>query len=233
MPSLERRRSPRATLASRVHLRRDHELLGTFEVLNLAAGGLLLAGEPPPTGDALLEVSLPLHEEEEGSELVVPGRLLRVRPTRHGPTFVFTFADLSSDTAVRLQRKIDQNVARAQSARVLIVDDSREIGDALRLQLGWLGHDAHAVTTPLEAVRVLEGPNRVSCAIVDLVLGGADGLDLIAYLAEQHPHIRRVLMSGHGSPGQIGITTRFRPEVGPHEVLGKPWSESTLARALG
>jgi CheY-like chemotaxis protein len=232
-------------MSSRVFLRREQEQLGMFEVLNLAAGGLLLAGEPP-LSDAPLEVSLPLAQEDGdeaeggekdgGSALVVSGRVQRVRPTRHGPTFVFAFTDLSSETATRLQRKIDENVARAQSAHVLVVDDSREIGNALRLQLAWLGHDAYAVTTPLEAVRVLEGPNQVTCAIVDMVLGGADGTDLLAYMAEQHPHIRRVLMSGHTPPGQLGqlgLASRLRPEARPHEVLGKPWSESTLARAVG
>jgi hypothetical protein len=36
-------------------------------------------------------------------------------------------------------------------------------------------------------------------------------------------------MSGHTPPGQLNQATRARP----HEVLGKPWSESTLARAVG
>lgn len=229
----ERRRSARATLNCRATLLRTEtkQSLGAFEVLNLATHGLLLSGEPPAPAGAALEVVLPFGT---GEALLLPGRLMRRRPTRHGPTFVFTFGDLDPALATRLQARVDADVERAQTARVLVVDDSREIGDALRMQLAWLGHAAHAVTTPLEAVHVLEQPNQVEVAIVDLVLGGADGLELLAYLAEQHPHVRRVLMSGHAPPGQLGGPFGIAPPRAlPHEVLGKPWSETTLARAVG
>lgn len=230
MAPFERRRSPRASLATRAIVLRSNETLGSFEVLNLGAGGLLLGGERPGSLEEPLQVVLPLGGEEP---LVLPGRIVRDRPTRHGPTFVFEFTSVPEEMRSDIDRKIAENVAAAQNARVLVVDDSREIGNALRMQLAWLGHPAHAVTTPLEALRVLEEPNRVEVAIVDLVLGGADGLELIAFLAEQHPEVRRVLMTGHAQPGHLEHEVRNGRSALPHDVLGKPWSQSTLARAVG
>ncbi|HEY0707869.1 MAG TPA: response regulator [Polyangia bacterium] len=234
LPSSERRCSPRASLTSRAVVRRQQESLGTFEVLNLAAGGLLLAGDPPEAGsgiapDETVDVVLDLAA---GDPLILPGHLMGARKTRHGSAFVFAFSALPAGVRAQLQTRIDDNVARAQAARVLVVDDSREIGDALCFQLDRLGQAAHAVTTPLEALRLLEEPNQVQVAIVDMVLGGANGLDLLAYLSDQHPNIRRVLMSGHAAAGQLELTARGHQAM-PHEVLAKPWSETTLTRALG
>jgi CheY-like chemotaxis protein len=233
MPTSERRCSPRASLASRVVVRRQEESLGTFEVLNLAAGGMLLAGEPPSPSNQLapdegVNVVLDLAL---GKPLVLPGHLMGARRTRHGSAFVFAFSALPAPVRAELQVRIDGNVARARAAHVLVVDDSREIGDALCLQLDRLGMAAHAVTTPLEALRLLEEPNQVQAAIVDMVLGGANGLDLLAYLSDQHPKIRRVLMSGHSAPGHLELTAMGH-QASPHDVLAKPWSEATLTRAL-
>jgi CheY-like chemotaxis protein len=235
MQSSERRCSPRATFTSRAVVRRQEQSLGTFEVLNLAAGGLLLAGEPPGAANGASPddaVNVVLDLPTGGDPLILPGHLMGARKTRHGSAFVFAFSALPAGVRAQLQDRIDDNVARAQAARVLVVDDSREIGDALCFQLDRLGQAAHAVTTPLEALRLLEEPNQVQVAIVDMVLGGANGLDLLAYLSDQHPTIRRVLMSGHVTPGQLDLSGRGHAAM-PHEVLAKPWSESTLTRALG
>jgi CheY-like chemotaxis protein len=198
-------------------------------VLNLATGGVALVGTSPLPLGAKVEISLPLGLPEP---IALAGHILRERPTLNGPSFVVSWDEPTAPVRDLLQRTIDEALANAQIANVLVVDDSREVGHALRLQLWYLGHAAHAVTSPLEAVRVLEVPNRVSVAIVDLVLGTADGLDLLAFLKDRHPYIRRVLLSGHTHPGQLAHLLRRRPEAVPHEVLGKPWSESTLAQAV-
>jgi CheY-like chemotaxis protein len=230
MSLIDRRRSPRAPLETSATLSRSpQDPLGAFDVVNLAAGGLLLAGRAPAPIDTVLEVTLALAN---GQAVVLPGHILRERTTRDGHAFVVVFGELSSAQQHLVRDTIDLALAAARSAHVLVVDDSAKAGQALRGDLSQLGHAAFAVTNPLEALRLLEQPNRVELAIVDRVLGASDGLDLVAYLAEQHPYLRRVLMSDPQGHAQLASALRQRPQAAPHHLLTKPWTGPALARMV-
>jgi hypothetical protein len=57
-------------------------------------------------------------------------------------------------------------------------------------------------------------------------------VDLLAYLAERHPTVRRVVMAESRSLYDLGrARSSFSFQV--HEVLLKPWSTSDLVRVLG
>ena len=154
MSLIDRRRSPRAPLETSATLSRSpQDPLGGFDVVNLAAGGLLLAGRAPAPVNTVLEVTLALAN---GQPAVLPGHILRERTTRDGHAFVVVFGELSLAQQGLVRDTIDLALAAARSAHVLVVDDSAKAGQALRGDLSQLGHTAFAVTNPLEALRLLE-----------------------------------------------------------------------------
>jgi CheY-like chemotaxis protein len=226
----ERRQHLRAALAASVVLTRNQERIGSFGIINLSAGGVLAAGEPPIKVGERLDALLHLSA---GCEVRAEAVLTRCAQTRRGATFALSFPRISADAEDAIQDAVLAALEETRGASVLIVDDSTEICSALRMQLRRLGHRAFAVGTPLEAVHFLQQPNNIAVALVDLVLGTSNGLDVLAYLADQHPKVRRVLMSGRALPSQLELARHTVLPFSAHEVLPKPWTESSLSRAVG
>ena len=229
-PEAERRRHARALLRASAVLLRADDSLGSFRVVNASVGGLLLGGAMPAPVGTEVEVVLRIGLDDP---VRTRGLICRQQQGRDGAGFAIDFLGLAAEEVDRLQSAVDAFLERVRSASILVVDDSREVGQALSLELAHLGHSAHAVQTPLEAVCLLEERNQVTVAIVDLLLGSEHGLDLLVYLSDRHPNVRRVLMSGHVQPAQLALSRHAAARSAPHEILSKPWTHETLARAVG
>jgi CheY-like chemotaxis protein len=226
----ERREHARAFLRASAVLLRGGESLGNFRVINASVGGILLDGNPPGPVGTRVELVLRLGPDRTMRTQAV---VCREQLGRDGAGFALSFVDLQAEGRQQIQAAVDAFLEKVRRASVLVVDDSREVGHALGLELQRMGQSVHAVQTPLEAVCVMEERNQVAVAIVDLVLGSAHGLDLIAYLADRHPGVRRVLMSGHAHPAQLALSRHAAARSAPHEILAKPWTNRSLARAVG
>src|SRR5437867_1341290 len=81
--------------------------------------------------------------------------------------------------------------------RILIVDDEPQMRELLSMYLTQKGFQANAAATSEEALRkVREKP--VDCAVVDINLGGEDGLQLLANLKTLNPKLRVIMLTGMG-----------------------------------
>ncbi len=101
--------------------------------------------------------------------------------------------------------------------RILVVDDSTETLELFKLQL----EAKHEVDTAnsLKAGRELLGQNRYHIAIIDLVLPGENGLDLIQEITQNHPYTAVIAISG-----QASIETAVAAmKLGASEYLVKPF----------
>jgi CheY-like chemotaxis protein len=228
MNRAERRRHWRAPLWATAGVSIETRDLGRFEVVNLSAGGALLVGDiPPPLG---APVRLLLHLP--GGETVAAGAaLVRRDQSRQGSAFALAFTTLAAADEEVIQRAVTVALDQARAASVLIVDESPDESAALATEMSGLGWRAFAVRTPLEAAHVLEEPNHLSLAVVDIVLGAGEKVDLLAYLAERHPTVRRVLLSEATSLYDLD-RARSALTFSIHGVLNKPWSTEELARVL-
>ena len=113
---------------------------------------------------------------------------------------------------------------------VLVVDDSEGVGRAMVRDLRALGRQAVWVTNPLDAIKYLQTPlARVEVAIVDFDLNTSDGLDVLAFLANDYPSVRRVLMSGCVSPE---VLDRACASGQAHTAFAKPWDRARLSEVL-
>jgi CheY-like chemotaxis protein len=87
------------------------------------------------------------------------------------------------------------------TARILLVDDQRQVSRMLRSSLEFSGREYVVVDVPTgeEALEELaRGP--VNLLVADLKLPGISGLELIKKARELNPHVRTILITGHPSP---------------------------------
>ncbi len=103
-------------------------------------------------------------------------------------------------------------------ARLLIVDDSVESLELIDTQLDNKYHTS-LVTSLSEARKKLLN-NRYHIAIVDLVLPGENGLDLIRELTTDHPYTAVIAISGQASIEAAVMAMK----LGAAEFLVKPLS---------
>jgi DNA-binding response OmpR family regulator len=81
--------------------------------------------------------------------------------------------------------------------RILVVDDEPQMRELLSMYLNQKGFQATAAGTSEEALRkVREKP--VDGAILDINLGGEDGLQLLSNLKTFNPGLRVIMLTGMG-----------------------------------
>lgn len=111
-----------------------------------------------------------------------------------------------------------------QTLRVLLVDDQADVRTSLSVMIRTLGYDVHAVDGGTAALAWLE-TGSASLVITDLGMPGMDGNMLAAAIAERHPMLPVVLLTGwaEAEPGD-------RPDI--TRVLPKPLRMAQLREAL-
>jgi DNA-binding NarL/FixJ family response regulator len=156
-------------------------------------------------------------------------RLQESAPER-GATFGVSFARVSAQAPLTAEGTVEALTVAHNSddTVVLVVDHSTNTCLNLVQDLGRVGRKAIAVTTSLDAIEwLLDGGSHIDTALVDLVLGQSEGCDLLSFLADEYPKVRRVVIS---DPMRVSQLERARQLTNPHAVLSKPWNVDQLAQ---
>jgi len=111
---------------------------------------------------------------------------------------------------------------------VLLVDDDDDLAQVLSRALERRGHVVHRARTGSEALASLSNLQGLDAAVVDLVLPGAGGLDVVRGIRRVFPACRVVAMTGLAEPL---MEQAFR-EAGADVFLGKPVELKDLYAAL-
>ena len=226
----ERRLHPRFAALSPALVVGEGGVTSHCLVEDLSAGGARISGNPALTVGEQVRLLLQL-----------PGR----GPFSLHGSVVRRFGDQSNPAAFgisfkqapqRQSRSVEDTVAALQESSagnesvVLVVDDNSRTCYSLVQDLLRVGRKAIAVTTPLDAIEwLLDGGSHFDTALVDVMLGNAEGVDLLNFLADEYPEVRRVLMS---DPLRSPQLERARQLTQPHAVLSKPWSAEQLAQVF-
>ncbi len=110
--------------------------------------------------------------------------------------------------------------------RVLIIEDARDTAVLLELMLRHFAADFD-VTTRVERFGTVTQDvdwDRVDAVVVDKHLEFVDGADILCWIEENHPRIRRVMLTADTSVDPA--------EVCAHKTLVKPVSGPILVAAL-
>jgi CheY-like chemotaxis protein len=209
-----------------------YRMHGTFLLQDLSVSGACLVGhlETAPGSELTLIIQCPGKTPFSLNATVVRHDERGLLRARTAVSFIRLNAeqeDIIHDTiATALERE------RARLAATILVlapaDDGR---DALETDLHELGLEAVGVATSLEALAWLERPGtRITTAVIDVSPGVATGLDMLEFLDQYHPQIRRVVMADELRPFRVDLALRSGRA---HRVLRKPWDRRGLAEAMG
>jgi CheY-like chemotaxis protein len=111
---------------------------------------------------------------------------------------------------------------------LLLVDDDDDLAHVVSRALERRGYQVHRARTGNEALASLPNLQRLDAAVVDLVLPGAGGLDVVRAIRRAFPGCRVVAMTGLAEPV---MEQAFRG-AGADAFLGKPVELADLYRAL-
>lgn len=81
-------------------------------------------------------------------------------------------------------------------ARLLIVDDEREIRELLSRHLRYLGYDVETAGDGIEALARME-ESRIDVVVSDIKMPRMDGVMLLERVRKEYPMVRVIMMTGH------------------------------------
>jgi DNA-binding NtrC family response regulator len=106
---------------------------------------------------------------------------------------------------------------------ILVVDDERAIGIAIRRLLTGLGHDVDTATSAEEAFAQL-GTRTYHLVVTDLSLGTASGLDVLQTVKARSPETAVVVITAYGSE-RVAVEAMKR---GAADYVPKPFDNDEL-----
>ena len=111
--------------------------------------------------------------------------------------------------------------------RVLIVDDAEDFADYTRKRLQLRGIQAIVADSGEAALAILE-TERLDVAVLDVLMPGMNGVELLVEIKKQYPHLPVIMLTGHGTVE----TAREGLEKGAREYLLKPCDFNTLLGSI-
>ena len=142
-----------------------------------------------------------------------------------------TFRDLPLDLYDHIQDLVAAALERrrtAAPATVLVVDEAPNTRQAVARDLGSADKRVLGASTPLEVVRHLADV-RIEAALVEARFADANGLAILACIADEHPSVRRILVA------ECARARDYEREVHSgrvHAFLTKPWERQCQVAAL-
>ena len=115
------------------------------------------------------------------------------------------------------------------STTALQAEDDDDLAEALTRALERVGYQVRRARTGDDALTLARGAAGLDLAVVDLVLPGAGGLDVVREVRRGFPACRILAVTGVDAPA---VETAFR-EAGADVFLVKPVELGALLRAAG
>lgn len=114
-------------------------------------------------------------------------------------------------------------------AQVLVAEDDRLLSMLLSEILRRAGHEAHCAADGEQALAFLRAPGaRFDLAVLDLVMPGIDGAQLIGFCRDEFPHLPLLLTSGYSREFVFERLGDRRPD----RFLPKPWDADQLIEVI-
>ena len=144
-----------------------------------------------------------------------------------GSTFNVYFP--ASDRVARREEAASAEEVVPGNARVLLVDDEPVILEAATQMLAEMGYTVCSATSGSEAVSLFrERKGAIDLVILDMVLPGTDGSQVLLALQEIDPDVKVVLSSGYGRQGDV----QRLMAMGCRGFIQKPYGAVELSRLL-
>ncbi|MDQ3036376.1 MAG: sigma-54 dependent transcriptional regulator [Myxococcota bacterium] len=108
-------------------------------------------------------------------------------------------------------------------AKILVVDDQRNMRTTLSLMLRGAGHDVSEGADGDEACEKVQG-DSYDLVLTDLKMGGRDGIEVLRHTKEASPLTEVIVMTAYGTIESAVEAMR----IGAYDYIQKPFSEEEL-----
>jgi len=225
-PLWERRHSFRVQVPARASVFHKGKLYGYYAVQDVSIGGCSLSGGATLPVSELVDVLLHLPHR---APLLLSARVRRSDRASMGLNFEHTTPkaeDCIQDFVVETFAS-----ARADDGRITLVIEPRHADRQVLVRtLRELGRRAIGVATALDAVQLLEHDGKhVDMVFVEAESASLPSLELVEFLAHNHPRVRRVLI---GNRNQIAASWVAQATGEVHALLETPCDEEAMHRVL-
>lgn len=105
--------------------------------------------------------------------------------------------------------------------KVLVVDDQRDVANALRRVLRTAGFEVAVAYSPEEALQLFEAFDP-ALVVSDFEMGAMNGEQMLQLMMRRKPELKGMILSGHP---RIRVSAQFG-------FMNKPWDTSALIGAL-
>ena len=114
--------------------------------------------------------------------------------------------------------------------RILVIDDDHQMRILLRQVMEWAGYEV------IEAGDGREGLHKLrkigaDLVITDLIMPEQEGLETIALIKKEYPHLKIIAISGGGRIGPDAYLPAAQ-ELGAERVFSKPFDIRKLAETV-
>lgn len=124
-------------------------------------------------------------------------------------------------------RQISVSKQASTLIRVLIIDDEKSFTEELNEFLGKSGYDCLEANTGLEGLEILKN-NEIDLLVLDVLLPGMSGLDILQEVKTKYPDIEVIVVSGHGNIDTVIKAMR----LGALDYLKKPFRHADIQIAI-
>jgi len=122
----------------------------------------------------------------------------------------------------------DSSTVNPAMAKILIVDDERDIREGLATSLRHLGYQVATAQSGEEALFQMKQTADISFVLTDFKMPGLDGLDVIREFRKNRPQVPVVMMTGFGNVHHAVNAM----QMGAKDYLCKPFRFDELERIL-
>lgn len=118
-------------------------------------------------------------------------------------------------------------------AKILVVDDEKDITEVVNMYLEDSGHDVTCVTCAQEALSWSQ-ENQLDLLITDILMPNMSGLELITEILKDNPKTKILAISGGGESGGIvkDIVLSTAADLGAQKTLTKPFTKEELIHSV-
>jgi CheY-like chemotaxis protein len=119
--------------------------------------------------------------------------------------------------------QLNRRFRMSGKARILIVDDDKELISMLNDQLQNHGYDVTMAPGGAEAIAHIRG-RHFDCVLLDLKMPTVSGYDVLPFIKNLFPKTRVIVLTAYADLK----TTEKCKKLGADEVIGKPYDLETL-----
>jgi DNA-binding NtrC family response regulator len=111
---------------------------------------------------------------------------------------------------------------------ILVIDDEKEMLVSYQKILGKAGYQVISTLSAEEALKILQGDHKISLVLCDLKMPDMDGMELLAILKQNCPHLPFIMVTGFGTL-EIGIEAI---KNGAYDLIEKPFTQKKLLASI-